>query len=131
PHSRLATRDAKHPNTNGERLMVIVTTTLTVSKQQVEQSDRMRVYFFHEGENIAHNLAWRYTRPIQWYFELLPAVLRDAEIATTETEAQEALKLATWHQEAGCECGCSPGIVLRRPAPFDLFVKISSRAELF
>jgi hypothetical protein len=111
--------------------MVIVTTTLIVSKQQVQQSDRMRVYFLHEGEDIAHNLAWRYTRPIQWYFEMLPAILRDAGIATTDAEAQEALSVATWQQEAGCECGCSPGIVLRRSAPFDLFVKIASRAELF
>ena len=109
--------------------MVIVTTTLTVSKRHAADSE-MRVYFFHEGENIARNLAWRYTRPIQWYFELLPSVLRDAGIGVTESESKEPFGLGNWRQDAGCECGCLPGIVLSRPASFDLYVMIASRVEL-
>jgi hypothetical protein len=109
--------------------MVIVTTTLTVSKRHAEHQE-MHVYFFHEDEDIVHNLAWRRDRPIQWYFELLPAILRDAGIAVTQPEAQEPLSLGSWQQQAGCECGCSPGIVLNRPAQFDLFVTIASRVEV-
>jgi hypothetical protein len=109
--------------------MVIVTTTLTVSKRKAEHQE-MHVYFFHEGEDIVHNLAWRRDRPIQWYFELLPAILRDAELGVTALEAQEPLSLGSWQQQAGCECGCSPGIVLSRPAPFDLYVTIASRVEI-
>jgi hypothetical protein len=109
--------------------MVIVTTTLTVSTRTAEHQE-MRVYFFHEGEDLVHNLAWRRDRPIQWYFEWLPAILRDVGIGVTESEAQEPLSLGSWQQQAGCECGCSPGIVLSRPAPFDLYVTIASRVEV-
>lgn len=108
--------------------MVIVTTTVAVSKQKAEQP-AMHVYFFHRDESIAENFVWRYDRPVQYYFELLPAILRDAGMPVTDAEAKEPRGLGEWDQYAGCSCGCSPGIILRRFGPSDLYVTIASRVE--
>jgi len=109
--------------------MVIVTTTVAVSKRNAEHP-AIHVYFFHRDESIVDNLVWRHVRPVQYYFELLPAILRDAGIPVTDAEAKEPLRLGEWDTYAGCGCGCSPGIILRRFGTSDLYVTIASRVEL-
>jgi hypothetical protein len=109
--------------------MITITTTVTISKARAERS-RPCVYFFHQGENIGHNLMWRHWRPIQLYFDILPAILRHAGMTVTDEEASQPTTLGQWDQFAACRCGCSPGIVLERPGLHDLYVTIALHTDV-
>ena len=104
--------------------MITITTTVKIDTERAEHS-RPYVYFFHQGEDIGHNLMWRHYRPIQLYFDLLPAILRYAGMTASEEEEGRPTALGKWDQFAGCKCGCSPGIVLERPGLQDLYVTIA------
>jgi hypothetical protein len=107
--------------------MITITTTITIEKDRAEHA-RPHVYFFHQGEDIGHNLTWRHFRPTQLYFDLLPLILRQAGLLVTDEEEQQPTVLGQWNQFAACQCGCSPGIVLTRPGRHDLYVTIAVAA---
>lgn len=107
--------------------MVVVTTKLTVMKKPC-QGRFVRVYFVHDEEHVLDQLLWRRGRPVQWYLSVLPAVLQDAEVQV-RAEGPDAITVARWEQNAGCQCGCSPGFLLDSPAPCEVYVRMESHIE--
>ena len=93
--------------------MIKLSGTMEVTRDTTQYQHRTRVYFFHRDETVTHALSWRYDRPIQWYFDLLPTVLRLGGAGVTDEEERAPTQLGAWEQYAGCQCGSSPAIVLR------------------
>lgn len=108
--------------------MIKITLTATVSKTKAAHT-RPFVYFFHQADDMGHNVLWRQGRPYQLYFDLLPAILRSAGVKVTDEDAQQPLNLGTWNRHAACPCGCSPAIVLERHGLHDLYVMIALHSE--
>lgn len=104
--------------------MLRISGEVFVRKVAIENRRRQRVHFFHYGENVLENLLRRWSRPVPFYFELLPAILRDVGMTVTDGEMQNPRGLGRWSQRAGCSCGCSPAIVLNRADRYDLFVTV-------
>lgn len=109
--------------------MITMTTVVRVVKNETKRFEA-HVYFSHQGEDLAHSLLWRRHRPVQLYFDLLPAILMQVGIVPTDDEKRDPTKLGEWDQLAGCSCGCSPGIVLDRSGRYELHVTIESRTEV-
>jgi hypothetical protein len=101
---------------------------MNISRATAERSPSC-VYFFHYGEDIGHNRRWRHWRPFQFYFDLLPTILRHGGMTVTDEEASQSMTLGKWEPLAGCPCGCSPAIVLNRPNGHHLYVTVALRAD--
>jgi hypothetical protein len=108
--------------------MIIISGIVTIDKETTE-GPKPRVIFFHQGDEIGHNLRWRHWRPVQLYFGLLPTLLRYAGMTVTEEQVSEPTILGTWDQFAVCQCGCAPTIVLEREGEHDLYVTIAINAR--
>jgi len=75
------------------------------------------VFFFPEGESVLAQLTTRWQRPEETYRDLLPEVFKRVGLPS-DTKA-------TWSQQAGCACGCSPGFLLGGVGDsFDIFVHV-------
>jgi hypothetical protein len=110
--------------------MTKITVTVTIDKAPTEGPEP-RVYFFHQGEEVGHNLKWRHWRPAQLYFGILPTILTYAGMPVTEREVSEPTTLGKWDQFAACPCGCAPMIALNRDGPDDLYVTIAVESDRY
>lgn len=76
---------------------------------------KARIYIFHKGETILDNLVERHHRPYDVYKkEILPAIL-----------GLIGAQKASWSQDAGCSCGCSPGFIVEDVRGLEVFVDVS------
>ena len=65
---------------------------------------KVRMFIVHDNENVVTNFTKRNSRPQAVYRkEILPIVLPEYLLTGVK---------ASWSQNAGCSCGCSPGFIL-------------------
>ena len=92
---------------------------MKIKKVKVKETNRKtsRVFFFVDNETVFENLLNRRQRPYDAYRTLLPGVFKKAKIDPVK---------ASWRQNAGCSCGCSPAFVLDDDNGLDIFVDIKA-----
>ena len=79
----------------------------TRSYQTIARNSAVRMYVWTDDETMLENFANRFDRPTKLYRKAIPAALAELGIA------EEDCGRIVWSQQAGCNCGCSPGFVLR------------------
>jgi hypothetical protein len=82
-------------------------------------------YFFLTGESILENLKNRRSRPTKEFKALLPEVFEKTEFNQLWKDGH--IK-ASWSQNCGCSCGCSPGFRLTGLYGHNIFVDIKLEA---
>lgn len=88
-------------------------------------SGKIRVFIFPKSETVLeHFFEGRHTRPYNEYRKLLPEILELAEINVWAGAARPK-----WSQRAGCQCSCSPGFIIDKYGPKDVFVTVDMSEE--
>jgi hypothetical protein len=87
-----------------------IETRLTERTPSGRSYEKGVIYFFPQGENLADNLINRRNRPYEVYKTHLDQVLAEAKKNPAFPQNVTAADFV-WRQNAGCECGCSPGFI--------------------
>ena len=78
---------------------------------------RPRLYIDYKDESVLENLANRRSRPTTLYKAMLPEIIAKLDLPP-ETKV-------SWSQKAGCQCGCSPGFILKSAyGPWDAWATV-------
>lgn len=73
-------------------------------QKEIRKGHKPRIYISHSGESVIENLINRHSRPKDLYRECLDEVL--VQIGWVGYPVH-------WSQKAGCNCGCSPGFIVK------------------
>jgi hypothetical protein len=90
------------------------------NKHRTDRTTKPRVYVW-PSETVLEQLLNRRARPVSEYRKnILPEVLKYLNLPA-DTKVR-------WSQNAGCQCGCSPGFILNTTSRTDLHVYLGETA---
>ncbi len=102
-------------------MRIVDVTTSEHGYRRLDAGSKTRIFVCPTGESIMENLANRRERPSKLW---RPYAIKAAEALGVAFES------LGWSQKAGCNCGCSPGFIVKgdhRPG-FDIHVDIAELA---
>lgn len=98
-----------------------------VDHLQMVRRRTAKVFVAPQGESILEQLTNRRNRPSDVYGALLKDRVRD-ELVKHGVFPADAKFTMQWSQKAGCQCGCSPGFVVRGTTTgVDIYVDVEEK----